>query len=275
MKTREAGANPYTLFRTCRTRLRPQDPKLPRVLGRIQLGVGEADQFAGKVVRRTRWHRNRQIERLTGRDVRLLIQLFHTDAFLARRVLAVGKPDAEARRLLAQPLVESGPVEGGDDLRVSSRNNPECCRRGEIERDPQILVSSPTHANVSIAVHSKQAAGCAQHEIAERVSVSIVVKLEAIVIGQLDAEALSPLVPLNDRQDLFLTDLAKVQQRAPTSPNPGRAAFDVSAFRWDRLRNLECAIQHCRSSHAGILFGCTFPPCLWRELNICSMSSSP
>jgi hypothetical protein len=77
-------------------------------LGPIQLGVGEADERAGKVVRGSRRYRYRGIEPLIGRNVDLLVEVPHEVAIVARRHSQSASPMLR-RWVVYRALVERDP----------------------------------------------------------------------------------------------------------------------------------------------------------------------
>ena len=82
-------------------------------------------------------------------------------------------------------------------------------------------------------MHAEQAARRAQHEIAERVPVGVVVELEPIVVDELDAEAVAAVLLAQRSQQALFAHLAPIEQRAAVAAHPAQqrlALFQLHAF---------------------------------------------
>ena len=82
-------------------------------------------------------------------------------------------------------------------------------------------------------MHAEQAARGAQHEIAERVPVGVVVELEPIVVDEFDAEAVAAMLLAQRGQQALFAHLAAIEQRAAVAAHPAQqrlALFQLHAF---------------------------------------------
>ena len=62
--------------------------------------------------------------------------------------------------------------------------------------------------------------GRAEHEVADLVTVGVVVVLEAIVIDHLDAEAVAAMLFAQRREQPLFAELAPIEQRAAVAAHP-------------------------------------------------------
>src|SRR5205823_4993226 len=130
-------------------------------------------------------------------------------------------------------LVERLPTERIHDLAVAAGDQAELRLGHEIADDAEKFVAAPAHADVAFAVHAEQAARSAQHEIAERVPVGVVVELEPIVVDELDAEAVAAVLLAQRSQQALFAHLAPIEQRAAVAAHPAQqrlALFQLHAF---------------------------------------------
>ncbi len=141
---------------------------------------------------------------------------------LTRRTLAVDEADAEARWMFGEAFVERFPLERVDQLGVAPGHNPELRLRDEVPHDAEKLVASPTNADVAFAMHAEQTAGRAEHQVADLVTVCVVVVLESVVIDHLDAEAVAAMLFAQGREQPLFAKLAPVEQGAPVAAHPAQ-----------------------------------------------------
>src|SRR5688500_14233466 len=157
----------------------------------------------------------------------------HPRPLFARRPLAIDETDAQARRLLGEPRVKRLPLERIDELRVAARDQAKLRLRDEVPDDAQKFVAAPSHADVPFAMHSEQASRGAKHEVADFVTVRVVVMLEPVVIDHFDAEPVAAMLLAKRREQPLFPKLPAIQQRAAVAahaPQERLALLELYAF---------------------------------------------
>ncbi len=132
--------------------------------------------------------------------------------------------------MVLEALVQILPAERIDDFGVAARHHPQLGFGHQVPHDAQKFVAAPADADVPSAVHAEQPSRGAEDQVSQRVPVGVVVELEAVVIHQLDAEAVAAvLLPQRHHQPL-LAHLAAVEERAAITPHPAQQRFALLQF---------------------------------------------